>query len=73
MLKTITKQNWDNRVKTIQTKIRKEYGRFSNIGYYHHLLQPCIIEHQIDRGTLTFNEDRYKELRKELLSKEFNS
>ena len=70
-MKTVSLQNWNNRVKTIQTKIRKEHKKYSNLGYYDHLLQPCILEYQIDNEAIVFNEDRYKEIRKEILSNPF--
>jgi endonuclease I len=65
--KTISYQSWDNRIKRIQTKIKKENKTYKNLGYYHHLMNPCILEVQSDKGTILIDENKYNELRENII------
>lgn len=63
-------QQWDNRLKTIETKNLKQYHRtpsWLSIGYE---LKPCILETQ-DGKIIVIDEDKYKELRKYCLSEDY--
>lgn len=70
-IKVISLENWDNRIKTIQTKIRNKYKRYSGLPTYGQHLNPCIIEYA-DYGVVKIDEDKYKLIRKYILSDEFN-
>lgn len=72
-IKTISYNNWDNRMKTIETKNLKKYGRslsWSSLSSYFHC---CIIETNIDYQTINFNEAKYKLIREYVISEEFNN
>lgn len=70
-IKTVTIENWERRVRTIQTKIKKKYKKYSWLNTYQMYLNPCIIEY-MDGKLIKFDEDKYKIIRKYLLSDEFN-
>ena len=66
-------KNWDNRIKTIQTQIKNKYKKFSSLNLYRHKLNECIIEIQSDNEIVIIDNNKYKEIRKYLLSDEFNN
>ena len=74
-IKTISIENWNNRIKTIQTKIKNKYKKYSGLPTYQTYLNPCIIEYE-DTFTgcvnVKIDEAKYKLIRKYLLSDEFN-
>jgi len=74
-IKTVTIENWKNRIKTIQTKIQNKYKKNLGQTIYQFYLNPCIIEYEktlSGYGIVKFDEEKYKLIRKYLLSDEFN-
>ena len=64
-------QNFDNRIKSIVTKNMNKYHHsltFSGIEAY---LQPCVLC-TYDGETIEINKEKYKLIRKYLMSDEFN-
>lgn len=74
-IKTISIDNWDSRIKRIQTQIRKKYKRYSGLPTYQAYLNPCVVEYEntfTGCGIVKIDEAKYKLIRKYLLSDEFN-
>ncbi len=70
--KTISYQMWDNRMKTIETKNLNKYGRSTSWGSLQHWFNPCVICYNSSYNTVTFNQEKYKLIRKYVMSEEFN-
>ena len=67
-MKTIGITNWNNRLKSIETKNIKKYGESLTWTSLERHFNDCII--QITEGTIIFDEKKYKEIRKKLCKKE---
>ena len=69
--KTISQQAWENRIKTIATKNLKKFGKSLWWGSLHTYFLPCIQCSHSDNKTITINEEKYKLIRKYVMTEEF--
>lgn len=67
-MKTVSIENFENRMKTIETKNIKKYGESLTWVSLYNLFNKCIIE--VDEKTITFDENEYKKIRKRAILKE---
>ena len=70
-LKTISYQLWNNRIKIIATKNLNKYGKSLSWSSLTTYFNPCIIELDSSYNTITFNEFKYKLIRRHVMSEEF--
>jgi hypothetical protein len=70
--KYLSSRSWENRMKSIETKNLNKYHTstawVSLFMYFH----PCVIEHY-GEDTIVINEEKYKLIRKYVMSEEFNA
>lgn len=62
----LSKQQWNNRIKSIETKNLRKYHRTPNWITISHNLSPCIIEIQLsndDNSIFVIDAAKYKALR----------
>ena len=69
--KTIGYDQWYNRMKSIETLNLKKYNRSTSWVSLQNYFD-CIIESNSNYNTITFNEAKYKLIRKYVMSEEFN-
>lgn len=62
MLKTISIKNFENRMKSLETRNIKKYGRSLTWCSLLNKFNKCIVEVEIDKNTITFDEEKYKEI-----------
>lgn len=65
MIRTISIKNFDNRLKTLETKMLKKYGKSKTWVSFYNDFKKCILE--VEENTVTIDEKVYKEKRKEIL------
>ena len=64
-IKTISIENFNNRMKSIETKSLKRYGTSPTWVTISNHFNDCIIE--TDKNTVTFDECKYKKIRAKML------
>ena len=62
-IREVTKKNYESRIKSIQTKIRKAGLPYPDLGSIGHVIGLCVHTLHFDRGTVEFDETEYKQLR----------
>ena len=67
----LSRQNWHNRLKTIETKNLKKYRRSKTASSMSSYFHPCIIEFR-DEDTVVIDSKKYKLIRDHLMSEKFN-
>jgi len=70
--KTISYKQWDNRMKSIETKNLNKYRRSLSWVSLMHYFNTCIIETNSSYKTIKFNEEKYKLIRKYVMGEKFN-
>lgn len=60
MLKTISIKNFENRMKSLETRNIKKCGQSLTWTSLYNNFNKCIVE--TDENTITFDEDKYKEI-----------
>lgn len=65
MLKEISIKNFENRMKTLETKNTKKHGHSLTWCSLLNNFNKCIVE--ISESTITFDEEKYKAIRKEIM------
>lgn len=69
MCKTVSRENWSNRAKTIETKNLHQWHKTPYWLSIERKLSESIIE--FANGYIVFDEEKYKQLRKLCLSEEY--
>ncbi len=64
-MKTISIENFNNRMKSIETKNLKRYGTSLTWTSIANRFNDCIIA--TDENTITYDEERYKKIRAKML------
>ena len=66
-IERVRAENFDNRLKTIETKNLKKTGNSLSWVSLSNRFRPCILEILMPEKVLIVDKDKYKEIRKQVL------
>jgi hypothetical protein len=66
-IERVRAENFDNRLKTIETKNLKKTGSSLSWASLSNHFRPCILEILMPEKVLIVDKDKYKEIRKQVL------